>query len=96
VLRVGAPVLYIGPAESHVGDIFEAIHSGQMRSVRHGDVDGVVSHITSVAARAHQPNPREIAFATRFSHQMLVQQFLRRVDEIFRLHDRVTDGKNFS
>ena len=96
VLRVGAPVLYIGPGESHVGDIFGEINSPQMRAVRHGDVEGVVSHITAVAAREHQPNSREIAFAARFSHQMLVQQILRRVDEIFRDQHLAADGKNFS
>jgi putative colanic acid biosynthesis glycosyltransferase WcaI len=95
VLRVGAPMLYIGPAESHVGDIFGEIHSGQMRSVRHGDVEGVVSYITSVAAGERQPNPQAIAFAARFSHDSLVRQFLRQVDEIFRRNHGAADGKNF-
>ena len=96
VLRVGAPVLYIGPGESHVADIFDEINSDEMCAVRHDDVDGVVSHITAVAAHEHQPNAQEIAFAARFSHQVLVQQILRRVDEILRTHQLVADGKNFS
>ncbi|MGB9105481.1 MAG: glycosyltransferase family 4 protein [Terriglobales bacterium] len=95
VLRVGAPVLYIGPRESHVGDIFDEINSQQMHAVRHGDVDGVVSHITAVAAREHQPDPREIAFAARFAQEVLVQQILRRVNEILRSVHLAEHGRNF-
>ena len=91
VLRVGAPVLYIGPGESHVGDIFREIDCGQMHAVRHGDVAGVVSHITQLAAREHQPNQQAISFANRFSHQALVRQMLRRVDEILRDRHPLTD-----
>jgi colanic acid biosynthesis glycosyl transferase WcaI len=86
VLRVGAPVLYIGPAESHVGDIFNEVKSEQIRAVRHGDVEGAVTHIRAVAAREHQPNPREIAFAGRFSQEALVRQVLDQIDAIFSTH----------
>jgi glycosyltransferase involved in cell wall biosynthesis len=50
ILRVGSPVLYVGPAESHVTDLARQVPDHPLYSVRHGDVDGVVSAI--LAARA--------------------------------------------
>jgi colanic acid biosynthesis glycosyl transferase WcaI len=46
ILTVGKPILYIGPAESHVADIATDIQSPRyIRTVRHGDIDAVVAHI---------------------------------------------------
>src|SRR5207253_4278037 len=42
MLKVGAPVLYIGPEESHVTDILCTV---EHYSARHGDVDSVVAQI---------------------------------------------------
>ena len=46
ILRVGAPVLYIGPRLSHVSEIADAAN-GEMvcLSARHGEVDKVTEHI---------------------------------------------------
>jgi colanic acid biosynthesis glycosyl transferase WcaI len=54
ILEVGAPVLYIGPAESHVSDIFSKIDDRKWTfTASHGDVDGVVRHILGAASRSN-------------------------------------------
>jgi glycosyltransferase involved in cell wall biosynthesis len=37
-LAIGKPVLYIGPAQSHITDIFAELDRGEFASVAHGDV----------------------------------------------------------
>ena len=49
VLAVGAPVLYVGPEASHVGDIAMQ-KDGRFLLHRHGDVDGVVTSVLAVSA----------------------------------------------
>jgi colanic acid biosynthesis glycosyl transferase WcaI len=51
IVGIGAPLLYIGPEESHVSDLCEQHTIGlNVRSARHGDVDQVVAHIQAAAA----------------------------------------------
>ena len=45
ILRVGGPVLYIGPPESHIADLASRLPSGSVTSCTHGDVAGVVAGI---------------------------------------------------
>jgi hypothetical protein len=46
ILSVGAPVLYIGPPQSHITDIFSGMdHADMARVATHGDVEAVVRHI---------------------------------------------------
>jgi glycosyltransferase involved in cell wall biosynthesis len=47
-LRVARPVLFVGPAESHVGEILRA--SGAGWQVAHGNVEGLVARIREAAA----------------------------------------------
>jgi colanic acid biosynthesis glycosyl transferase WcaI len=58
ILSIGTPVLYIGPAESHVSDIFSGMGAGDMaRSAAHGDVEAVVQHILDGASGSdHESN----------------------------------------
>ncbi len=49
ILKVGAPVLYIGPDPSHVTELFAELECPDLcRSSRHGDVNGVVNHILDI------------------------------------------------
>lgn len=51
MLAVGAPFLYIGPAQSHITDLQQHSEILQMgRFVRHGDVDQVVNVIMRMAS----------------------------------------------
>jgi colanic acid biosynthesis glycosyl transferase WcaI len=53
ILSVGTPVLYIGPPESHITDIFFTKDTDQARCVApHGDVDTVVRYINDNASGA--------------------------------------------
>jgi len=50
ILAIGAPFLYIGPAESHVSDLWQRDSRGIGGfSARHGDVEDVVRHIRTAA-----------------------------------------------
>ncbi|HUI06251.1 MAG TPA: glycosyltransferase family 4 protein [Verrucomicrobiae bacterium] len=50
VLMIGLPVLAIGPEESHIADVLrDTSRTGQARSVRHGDVDGVMNYLIQEA-----------------------------------------------
>jgi putative colanic acid biosynthesis glycosyltransferase WcaI len=51
IVGIGAPLLYIGPEESHISDLCQQHTIGlNVRSARHGSVDNVVAHIQSAAA----------------------------------------------
>ncbi len=52
VLAIGAPVLYIGPEESHVADLSLSDYGDTMCSARHGEVSKVVDYLTGRAGRA--------------------------------------------
>jgi glycosyltransferase involved in cell wall biosynthesis len=80
VLRVGAPVLYVGPAQSHISDIFAELHDPRFRSAPHGDVEAVVEQIRAAADRVARPNPVENGFVRRFSRDVLVAQMLEIVN----------------
>jgi colanic acid biosynthesis glycosyl transferase WcaI len=59
ILEVGAPVLYIGPVESHVSDIFSRINDREAAfAASHGDVDAVVRHILECASRTDDGSNR--------------------------------------
>lgn len=60
ILKVGAPVLYIGPLESHVTDALST-DAVEHYSARHGDVETVVAQIRMAVRRRHQPRQTEIA-----------------------------------
>lgn len=70
ILSVGAPVLYIGPAASHITDI--ASQHGKFFLTRHGDVDGVRAAI-SEAVRSPERRPAENP--TQFSLNLMLKIF---------------------
>jgi colanic acid biosynthesis glycosyl transferase WcaI len=59
ILSVGIPFLYIGPAESHVGDIIPNIQDTAFAGfARHGDVEAVVDHILKCATQIRSQSGR--------------------------------------
>lgn len=49
-LAVGAPIVYVGPAESHVTDLFAGLPDPARHvSVRHGDAPGLVAELRRLA-----------------------------------------------
>lgn len=103
ILEVGAPVLYIGPAESHVSDIFSTIADRSVTfRASHGDVDGVVGHILEAASRSGDsamPRVRSSA-AIHFSKSTVLPRMLetlRPVSNSSALYDSpVADSKAHS
>lgn len=70
ILSVGSPVLYIGPRESHITEIFSLMRDGETPGIAtHGDVDAVVRFIIDGASRFDTelnrgvPSPTALAFA---------------------------------
>jgi len=51
ILRIGGPVLYIGPPESHVTDIADQFKTDHIFVARHGNSDLIVEQITALAKR---------------------------------------------
>lgn len=73
VLALGIPLLFVGPEQSHGGDIARSLGDpGYARLARHGDVDRVVAEVREAARRGPQPpNPAAQALASRYSHAVL-------------------------
>ncbi len=59
ILSIGAPVLYIGPEQSHVADI--ASQHGHFFVARHGDVETIVKAIPQ--AMQHKRSPPVMSFS---------------------------------
>ena len=59
ILVVGAPVLYIGPAQSHVTELFGTVgRASRLYSAKHSDVDTVVQQIINAREQGFsQPVP---------------------------------------
>ena len=73
ILRVGAPVLYIGPAESHVTDVLST-GVAEHYDARHRDVESVVGQIRMAAHRRQRP--RETGVAEQFSAARLMPRII--------------------
>ncbi|HWE52172.1 MAG TPA: glycosyltransferase family 4 protein [Bryobacteraceae bacterium] len=74
VMAIGIPVLYIGPAASHIGDIAAAHPDLPISMLEHGDVTGVVDRILAGAASA-LPHERMRAAAKEFSVDCLLPRY---------------------
>ena len=79
ILSVGAPVLYIGPAPSHVTDT--ASQQGKFFLARHGDTDSTVAAILeAMQLRERQP-------VTPFAKQNLLPQLIEVIEAGHDLQD---------
>ena len=78
VLAVKKPLLYIGPNESHVTDIFGG--SGAYVS-SHGDVEGVVANILRAVKNAAHDLPRGLEVQKLFSKDRLVPQLISAIEQ---------------
>ncbi len=73
ILRVGSPLLYIGPNESHVVDVL-ASDAAEHYGARHSDVETVVAHIR-LATQRQQQN-RESRNVEQFSAARLMPRII--------------------
>lgn len=79
ILAVGRPFLYMGPRESHVGDILSKV-PGLGFGHRHADVEQVVASITAACARRGHNGVAQIA--EQFSHKRLVPEMVSAIEEL--------------
>ena len=72
ILRVGLPLLYVGPSPSHVTEMLaEVKNSFACRFARHGEIDPIIQHILELKKNGVQPNGGEFTPLTeRFSMQV--------------------------
>jgi colanic acid biosynthesis glycosyl transferase WcaI len=77
IMSVGAPMLYIGPQQSHIMDLAADLGPTQLFTTQHGDVDGVVKRITDAARVASaRKNHTHATTAERFSKHALLPQMM--------------------
>ena len=75
ILRVGCPILYIGPTQSHVVDVVTGLPAGHLRGALHGDVAAVKGAILS-ARRAWHPGlePQRSSYGEEYVSTALLPQ----------------------
>ena len=72
ILRLGIPVLYIGPAESHITDMLPPQALGDWAHLfRHGDAGAVASCIAECARAGMRRSPEAMRLAEAFSQNLL-------------------------
>ena len=90
ILAIGTPFLYIGPAQSHLGDIIERLGDSNSAFARHGEVDQVARIILGRADKHTAVNPLATAsgsvtapLAQEFSKAVLLPRLLAAVEGLF-------------
>jgi len=78
ILEIGSPVLYIGPATSHVVDVITQLECQDLiGSVRHGEVDKAVAYIVAGAGNATSRRSRSASkLASTFSKEALLPRLI--------------------
>lgn len=81
VLRLGIPMLYIGPPRSHIADLVPVAPAGSWAGlVQHGDVRGVVGQILRAAAVGPRRYEAEVRLAQEFSQERLVRRLIKVIE----------------
>lgn len=84
ILSLGIPLLFIGPEQSHGGDLSRRLGDpSYFRLAPHGDVERVVSEIRLALQRGSQaPNAAAQALAGEFSHAKLCPRWVDWIDSL--------------
>jgi colanic acid biosynthesis glycosyl transferase WcaI len=78
ILSIGSPFLYIGPAESHIADMFLRLEGAASCAAGHGDAERVVSHILERASRqGFTAKLEEKRLSNEFSMETLMPRMIR-------------------
>lgn len=83
ILTLGIPLLFVGPEQSHGGDIVRRLSDpAYARLAQHGEVDCVLAEICSAAVRGPQPpNAAAQALGAEFSHSVLCPRLVKIIAE---------------
>lgn len=83
ILGVGAPVLYLGPAPSHLSEILGELASRVCTTVAHGEVDRCAEEILRLAAtRARGESGRYAAVARKFGQPTLLTRLVAELEKL--------------
>ena len=73
ILAIGVPILYVGPAESHVTDVVAEIKDDTYaRAASHGDAERVAAHILAASVEPARNSAEARGIASRFSRGRLL------------------------
>ena len=83
VLSLGIPFLFVGPPDSHVGDLAKRLGDpGYARMALHGDVGSVCRHIREAASLGTlPPNEKAKSIASEFAQSRLCPRLVKLVEE---------------
>ena len=81
ILTIGSPFLYIGPKETHVGEL-TAKMAGEYDSyaATHGDVEAVVKHVLEAKTKSNRKERRVPQIAATFSKETLLPRMIQLLD----------------
>ncbi len=82
ILRVGLPLLYVGPKPSHITEMLETVkNSFACRFARHGEINPIIQHILGCKKNGVQTNGHEFApLAHRFSKEVLLPRMIEMLE----------------
>ena len=81
ILSIAVPLLYIGPAESHIMDIAAESNGFPISTARHGDVDAVVNHILNAASTGAVRFENSAGLSRRFARASLLPKMIAVVEK---------------
>ncbi len=86
ILSLGIPFLFVGPEESHAGDLARRLGDpSHARMARHGDAEAVERHIREAEARpAAGPSRAAQELGREFSHEVLCPRLVKLVEDAAR------------
>jgi hypothetical protein len=83
LLKIGLPLLYIGPPQSHVTDLLGSAPTNNFRlhTARHSEVQKIAHHIKEVRAQTRE-HSRPVPFACSFSQAIIVSRLIRQLESL--------------
>ena len=90
VLGVGIPILYIGPAQSHLEEIVDRLRAtGHVYSCSSGEVEGVIRSVFDAVQKRAVDIAEHRRMSLDFSQQILLPRF---ISELERVSKPLADG----
>lgn len=82
ILTLGIPFLFVGPGQSHGGDLARRLNDPtHARVARNGDVREIITQIKAAMALGSRPvNPAAQALGAEFSHSVLCPRLVRLIE----------------
>jgi colanic acid biosynthesis glycosyl transferase WcaI len=81
ILSIGSPFLYIGPEESHIGDIIKSLSNGAAYSARHGDIESVTGGILEAQKKTEPEERRALReLSNRYSGVNLLPKMIEALE----------------